>query len=199
MFLPTYIHSARAEVRGLAKIVLCNSRTETSTSAGQTWLHRNEVVACPLNTASIAAWAHFSPSALETPIAPTTWPLITTGSAPGCGKSFMKVGAKFSPLRTILFVSEVGRRQRKADFAFNSAVSMAFIRRPSMAWDSIRFPPQSKIAIATVCLFWAAQAEQASTRARAPALEMSLTSLVNCIADASAAKERVTNTESESR
>src|SRR6202030_1407718 len=29
---------------------------------------------CLLNTASIAAWAHFSPSALETPIEPTTWP-----------------------------------------------------------------------------------------------------------------------------
>ena len=31
----------------------------------------------------------------------------------------MKVGARFSPLRTILFVSDVGRRQRNADFAFN--------------------------------------------------------------------------------
>src|SRR5206468_8360519 len=38
-------------------------------------------------TASIAAWAHFSPSALETPIAPTTWPLITRGSAPGGRRS----------------------------------------------------------------------------------------------------------------
>src|SRR3989454_747943 len=199
MFVPTYFPSSRAQVRALAKIVLCNSRVETSTSAGQTWLHRNEVVACPLNTASIAAWAHFSPSALETPIAPTTWPLITTGSAPGCGKSFMKVGAKFSPLRTILFVSEVGRRQRKADFAFKSAVSMAFIAAPSMACDSIRLPPQSRIAIATVSLFFSAQAEQASTRARAPALEMTLTSLVNCIAEALAAKETISNTESEIR
>ena len=47
------------------------------------------------------------------------------GSAPGCGKSFINVGARFSPLRTILFVSEVGRRQRNADFAFNSAVSIS--------------------------------------------------------------------------
>ena len=31
-----------------------------------------EEVACPLNTASIAAWAHFSPSPLDTPIAPMT-------------------------------------------------------------------------------------------------------------------------------
>src|SRR5438552_5866142 len=111
----------------------------------------------------------------------------------------MKVGAKFSPLRTILFVSDVGRRQRNADFAFNSAVSMAFIAAPSMAWDSIRFPPQSKIAIATVCLFWVAQAEQASTRARAPALEIIFTSLVNCIAEASAPNETIINMESESR
>src|SRR5229473_3324616 len=137
-----------------------------------------EDVACPLNTASIAAWAHFSPSPLDTPIAPMTWLLTTTGSAPGCGKSCMNVGAKFSPLRTILLVSEVGRRQRKADFAFNSAVSIAFIAAPSMAWDSMRLPPQSRIAIATTCLFCWAQAVQASAKARAPALEMTLTSLV---------------------
>src|SRR5580700_8049753 len=100
------------------------------------------------------------------------------GSAPGCGKSCMKVGAKFSPLRTILFVSEVGRRQRKADLAFNSAVSMAFIGAPSMACDSMRLPPQSRIAIATICLFCSAQTLQASTKARAPALDMTLISLV---------------------
>src|SRR6202049_5055268 len=101
----------------------------------------------------------------------------------------MKVGAKFSPLRTILLVSEVGRRQRKADLAFNSAVSLAFAGAPSMAWDSMRFPPQSRIAIATTCLFCSAQAVQASAMARAPALEMTLMSLVACIADAWAAKE----------
>src|SRR5436190_2664579 len=101
----------------------------------------------------------------------------------------MKVGARFSPLRTILFVSDVGRRQRKADFAFNSAVSMAFIGAPSMAWDSIRLPPQSRIAIATVCLFFSAQAAHASTRARAPALETTLMSRVTCLAEASGAKE----------
>src|SRR5215831_16981478 len=111
----------------------------------------------------------------------------------------MNVGAKFSPLRTILFVSEVGRRQRKADFAFNNAVSIAFAGAPSIAWDSMRLPPQSRIAIATICLFFSAHAAQASTRARAPALEMTLTSLVNCIAEASAATEIVTNTQSESR
>src|SRR5439155_13421441 len=120
------------------------------------------------------------------------------GSAPGCGKSFMKVGAKFSPLRTILFVSEVGRRHRRADFAFNSAVSIAFIGAPSMAWDSMRLPPQSRIAIATICLFFSAHAAHASTRARAPVLEMILMSLVSCIAEASWAKEAVTNTQSES-
>src|SRR5438128_7626687 len=101
----------------------------------------------------------------------------------------MKVDARFSPLRTILLVSEVGRRQRKADFAFNSAVSMAFIGAPSMAWDSMRLPPQSRIAIATICLFCSAQAVQASAMARAPALEMILMSLVACacIAEAPAA------------
>src|SRR6187455_456681 len=108
------------------------------------------------------------------------------GSAPGCGKSFMKVGARFSPLRTILLVSDVGRRHRKADLAFNRAVSIAFIAAPSIAWDSIRLPPQSRIAIATVWLFFCAHAEHESTRARAPALEMTLMSLVNCIAAASA-------------
>src|SRR5258708_21111260 len=55
----------------------------------------------------------------------------------------MKVGARFWPLRTILFISEVGRRQRSADFAFSSAVSMELAAAPSMAWDSIRFPAQS--------------------------------------------------------
>src|SRR2546429_7594460 len=44
-------------------------------------------------------------------MAPITWPLTMMGSAPGCGKSFIKVGARFSPLRTILLVSEVGRRR----------------------------------------------------------------------------------------
>src|SRR5215831_4954447 len=107
----------------------------------------------------------------------------------------MNVGAKFSPLRTVLFVSDVGRRQRKADFAFNNAVSMAFAGAPSMACDSIRLPPQSRIAIATTCLFFSAHAAHWSTRARAPALEMTLMSLVNCIAEASAATETITDTQ----
>ena len=109
----------------------------------------------------------------------------------------MNVGARFSPLRTILFVSDVGRRHRNADLAFSRAVSMAFAAAPSMAWDSIRLPPQSKTAIATVCLFFAAQAEQASTRARAPALEMILMSLVIC-AEALGVTETPINTTSKS-
>src|ERR1051326_4145337 len=116
------------------------------------------------------------------------------GSAPGCGKSFMKVGARFSPLRTILLVSDVGRRQRKADFAFKRAVSIAFIGAPSMACDSIRLPPQSRIAMATVCLFFSAQAAHASARARAPALEMILMSRVFCIADALVVSVTMSNT-----
>src|SRR5438309_6034485 len=71
-----------------------------------------------------------------------------------------------------------GRRQRKADFAFNSAVSIAFIGAASIAWDSMRLPPQSRIAMATICLFCSAQAVQASAKARAPALDMTLISLV---------------------
>ena len=85
----------------------------------------------------------------------------------------MKVGARFSPLRTILLVSEVGRRQRSADFALRSAVSMALAAAPSMACESMRLPPQSRIAIATTSLFRSAQAAQASASARAPALEIS--------------------------
>ena len=90
----------------------------------------------------------------------------------------MKVGARFSPLRTILLVSEVGRRQRRADFALSRAVSMPFGATPSMAWDSMRLPPQSRMAMATVCLFCSAHSVQASAIARAPALEISLMSLV---------------------
>src|SRR5215467_687033 len=131
---------------------------------------------CFLNTASIAAWAHFSPSALDTPIEPITSPSTTIGKAPGCGKSCMKVGARFCPLRTILFISEVGRRQRSADFAFSSAVSMELAAAPSMAWDSIRFPAQSNTDIASVMWLRSAQAVQASTMARAPALEMTFCS-----------------------
>src|SRR5215813_118414 len=107
----------------------------------------------------------------------------------------MNVGAKFSPLRTILFVSEVGRRQRKADFAFNNAVSIAFIGAPSIACDSMRLPPQSRIAMATTCLFFSAQAAQASTRARAPALEITLMSLVNCTSAAREEKGIAKNTQ----
>ena len=47
-----------------------------------------------------------------------------------------------------------------------------------MAWDSTRLPPQSRIAIATIFLFCSAHAVQASAKARAPALEMILMSLV---------------------
>ena len=38
----------------------------------------------------------------------------------------------------------------------------------------MRFPPQSRMAIATICLCCSAQAVQASAMARAPALEMIL-------------------------
>src|SRR2546425_13066924 len=110
----------------------------------------------------------------------------------------MNVGARFSPLRTILFVSDVGRRHRNADLALSSAVSIAFAAAPSMACDSIRLPPQSRTAIATVCLFFSAQAAHASTRARAPALEIILMSLVICIAEASATQGTIIKTQSKS-
>src|SRR5207244_2609877 len=105
----------------------------------------------------------------------------------------------FSPLRTILLVSDVGRRQRNADLAFRRAVSMAFAAAPSIACDSIRLPPQSRTAIATVCLFFSAHAEHASARARAPALEITLMSrvvCVACIAETSTVKETAANTHS---
>src|SRR5690349_8079980 len=66
-------------------------------------------------------------------------------------------------------VSELGRRQRSAFLALSKAVSIAFGAAPSMAWDSTRLPPQSSTAIATVTLFFSAQAVQPSTRPRAPA------------------------------
>src|SRR5262245_4752657 len=162
----------RLEMHGVETYYTRPSSSSFAKPAPSTRDHLPEVVACPLNTVSIAACAQFSPSPLETPIAPISWPLIKMGRAPGCGKSFMKVGARFSPLRTILLVSEVGRRHRNADFAFNSAVSIAFIGAPSIAWNSMRFPPQSRIAIATVCLFFSAQAEQGSTRSRAPEIKI---------------------------
>src|SRR3954465_3854799 len=109
----------------------------------------------------------------------------------------MKVGARFSPVLTILFVSEVGRRHRNADFAFNRAVSMAFAAAPSMAWESMTLPPQSITAIATTCLFFSAHAEHASTRARAPALETTLMFRVSCCAVKSAAAEIMKSRQSE--
>ena len=90
----------------------------------------------------------------------------------------MNVGARFSPLRTILLVSDVGRRQRNADFALSSAVSMALAAAPSIAWNSMRLPPQSTTAMATTSLFFSAHAVQASASARPPALEMIVMSLV---------------------
>src|SRR5688572_904312 len=83
----------------------------------------------------------------------------------------MKVGARFSPLRTSLLVSDVGRRQRSADLALSSAVSIAFAAAPSMACDSSTLPPQSMTAIARTSLFFSAQVVQASASARAPALD----------------------------
>src|SRR5688572_15397914 len=91
----------------------------------------------------------------------------------------MKVGARFSPLRTSLLVSDVARRQRSADRAFSSAVSMALAGAPSIACESMTLPPQSMIDIATTSLFRSAQAMHASARALAPALEMTLISRVS--------------------
>src|SRR6185436_2252449 len=115
----------------------------------------------------------------------------------------MNVGARFSPLRTILLVSDVGRRQRNADFALRSAVSMALAAAPSIAWNSMRLPPQSMTAMATTSLFFSAHAVQASASARPPALEMIVMSLVrdgwdvDCRADGRLAKTR-SSTESAS-
>src|SRR5579871_5574411 len=82
-------------------------------------------------------------------------------------------------------VSELGRRQRRAFLAFRRAVSIAFGAAPSIACDSIRLPPQSRTAMATVVLFFCAQAVQPSTRPRAPAELMIL--MVRVGADAGAA------------
>src|SRR5215203_2152178 len=83
----------------------------------------------------------------------------------------MNVGARFSPLRTSLLVSEVGRRQRSADRALRRAVSIAFAAAPSMACDSRTLPPQSMIAFARISLFFSAHAVHASASARAPPLD----------------------------
>jgi hypothetical protein len=46
----------------------------------------------------------------------------------------MKVGAKFWPERTIWLISEAGRRQRSADFAFSRARQGTFIK--PLCWAS---------------------------------------------------------------
>src|SRR5690348_18491234 len=84
-------------------------------------------------------------------------------------------------------VSELARRQRRAFFAFSRAVSIAFGAAPSMACDSIRLPPQSSTAMATVVLFFSAQAVQPSTRPRAPAELMILIVRVGELAGAAIA------------
>src|SRR6187549_340126 len=124
----------------------------------------------------------------------------------------MKVGARFSPLRTSLLVSDVGRRQRRADFALRSAVSMALAAAPSIACESMTLPPQSMTAIATMSLLRSAHAMHASDSIRAPALEMTLTSRVsasrdsetsppfdNCAADGEAVTRVAKSTESPNR
>src|SRR5437588_4301479 len=63
---------------------------------------------------------------------------------------------------------------------------MALGAAPSMACDSIRLPPQSSTAIATVVRFFSAQAEQPSISPRAPAELMIL--MLRSGADAGAAK-----------
>ena len=155
--------------------------------------------ACLPITLSKAYCAHFSPSPLETPIAPTTWPSTMIGRAPFCGKSPMNAGARFSPVRTMRLVSDVARRQRSADFAFRSAVSIPFIATPSMACNSTRLPPQSRIAIATAVRFCVAHSVQASAIARAAALVRIFWFRVTSIADDSAAKDTASTAASESR
>src|SRR5438067_170324 len=79
---------------------------------------------------------------------------------------------------------------------------MAFGAAPSMACDSIRFPPQSRTAIATVTRFFSAQAVQPSTRPRAPAELRILMVRVGEAAGAaqlSAATVTASNAESERR
>src|ERR1700704_1539144 len=71
-----------------------------------------------------------------------------------------------------------------------------------MAWDSIRFPPQSRTAIATVTRFFSAQAVQPSTRPRAPAELRTFMVLVGDAAGAaqlSAATVMASKAESENR
>jgi len=82
--------------------------------------------------------------------------------------------------------------------AFSSAVSIAFIGAPSMAWDSMRLPPPIQNRHGHDFLVLLGPAVQASAMARAPALDMTLMSLVAlgslaaCFAGASApAAERV--------
>src|SRR5258706_12085176 len=71
-----------------------------------------------------------------------------------------------------------------------------------MAWDSIRFPPQSRTAIATVTRFFSAHAVQPSTRPRAPAELRILIVRVGDVAGAaqlSAVIVTASNAESEKR
>ncbi len=91
-----------------------------------------------------------------------------------CAGGFTEYGLN-AGLRAFLAVA-AGNAHRADDLPvlhdgnrFNSAVSIAFGAEPSMAWDSIRFPPQSRTAIARVTWFFSAQAVQPSTRPRAPA------------------------------
>jgi hypothetical protein len=51
---------------------VAGAQTNSATLSGTPQRYLPDVVACPLNTASIAACAHSSPWALETPIAPMT-------------------------------------------------------------------------------------------------------------------------------
>jgi hypothetical protein len=81
---------------------------------------------------------------------------------------------------------------------------MALAAAPSIAWNSIRLPPQSITAIATTSLLRSAHAVHASASARAPALEITFTSRVSrtspgpCPADASPTNAAATRTSSAS-
>src|SRR5947207_5287403 len=69
-----------------------------------------------------------------------------------------------------------------------------------MACDSIRFPPQSRTAIASVTRFFSAQAVQPSTRPRAPAELMILMVRVGDVAGAAQlSAETVTANNAESK
>ena len=116
-------------------------------------------------------------------MAPTIWPSTMMGSAPGLRE------VAHERRRQVLAAADplVGLRGGAAPAQGRLRLQQSGIDgvggAPCMAWDSTTLPPQSRIAMATTCLFCSAQAEQASTRARAPALEMILIVVVACVGE----------------